>query len=485
MTGPTSPTRSFRDPAGACCVLEDRVYRFLHNGNVAEFQRFLRSSLAGDLTSRGQLISTRRLSAPEAAALRRNSPAGLFNQEAQDPAVFEHERIWFPSYPHEWPPEMLWAAGLLTLELAQRALAGGFCLKDATPYNVLFRGSEPVFVDVLSFESRVEGDAVWRPYAQFIRTFALPLLCHQKWGSAPADIFLNRRDGLEPHEVYRLCTPLQRLRPPFLFLVSVPTWLAPRAGRSRNSLFEPRPMANPNKAAYVLGSLLNRLRRTLESLEPRSATGSKWSVYMDTHTYSAEAFAAKEQFVQSLLRDFRPARLLDLGANTGHFSKLAAQAGAEVVAVDSDSNCVSRIWSMARQAHSNILPLVVNLGRPSPALGWRNAECASFLDRATGVFDCVLMLALVHHLLVTERIPLDEILKLASELTTSLLVIEFVGPGDAMFQHLIRGRDRLHENLSEASFEQACAARFEILRSLPLPGTSRKLFALKRKGGAH
>jgi hypothetical protein len=31
------------------------------------------------------------------------------------------------------------------------SLREGFGLKDATPYNVLFRGAQPVFVDLLSF----------------------------------------------------------------------------------------------------------------------------------------------------------------------------------------------------------------------------------------------------------------------------------------------------------------------------------------------
>ena len=109
--------------------------------------------------------------------------------------------------------------------------------------------------------------------------------------------------------------------------------------------------------------------------------------------------------------------------------------------MDLDAACVGAIWRRAREQKLNILPLVVNLARPSPALGWRNAECPSFLDRAAGAFDGVLMLALIHHLLVTERIPFEEILRLAYELTNQLLVIEFIEPQDAMFRRLTRGRE--------------------------------------------
>src|SRR5205814_57296 len=155
-----------------------------------------------------------------------------------------------------------------------------------------------------------------------------------------------------------------------------------------------------------------------------------------------------------VLREFQPKRVLDAGANTGHFSALAAKAGAEVVAIDLDEACVGAIWRRAAGEQLDILPLVVDLARPTPALGWRNRECPSLLERAAGKFDGVMMLALIHHLLVTERIPLEEIVQLASELTSTLLIIEFVGPQDEMFRQLVRGREALHEDLTEAAFER-------------------------------
>jgi SAM-dependent methyltransferase len=203
---------------------------------------------------------------------------------------------------------------------------------------------------------------------------------------------------------------------------------------------------------------------------------------MTTHSYAEPAFREKERFVDEAFRETSPRRLLDVGANTGHFSMRAARIGAEVVAIDIDPACVGRIWNAASNQKLNVLPLVVDLSRPTPALGWRNSECASFLERSRGAFDCVLMLAVVHHLLVTERIPLEEIFRLASELTTGWLVIEFVGPQDEMFRQLTRGREALHQELSEKKFEETCAVHFDIVRSLPLAGMARRMYLLKRKG---
>ncbi len=476
-----APAPSFRDPAGCCCLFNQRVLRFVTPSAIPEFEDFLKTNCARQFIAGKKFVSTRRLNENETATLRASPELRpVFNAQPIG-AVFEHERIPFPSYPHEWPPEMLWAAGRLTLEFAQAALADGFGLKDATPRNVLFRGSEPVFIDVLSFERRNPGDPIWKPHAQFVRTFLLPLLANRRWGLPLVEIFTTRRDGLEPEEVYRFCGPLEKIKPRMLSLVSIPTWLSRRASPDNQKIYQPHLLANTEKAQFILESLFKRLERTLDSLKPVAQKKSVWSDYMATHSYDDPAFAAKERFVSEALREFKPARVLDAGANTGHFSALAAQAGAEVVAVDLDAACAGAIWRRARDQKLNILPLVVNLAGPSPALGWRNGECPSFLDRATGAFDGVLMLALIHHLLVTERIPLDEIMRLAYDVTNSLLVIEFIDPKDAMFHRLTRGREQLHAALDMKMFEQACAPYFEIVRSLALPGTQRRMYCLRRK----
>jgi len=479
-----SSAPSFRDPAGCCLIFNQRVLRFIATDAVREFEAFLQTDCAGRFIAQKQLVSTRRLSESEAAGLREAPELKPVFSAHPAGAVFEHEKIPFPSFAHEWPPEMLREAGRLTLELARAALAEGFGLKDATPSNVLFRGHAPVFTDALSFERRNPADPIWLAEAQFSRTFLLPLLANRRWGLPLAEIFTTRRDGLEPEEIYRLCGPLEKISPRLLSQVSIPTWLSRRANPDSEKIYRPRLLANPEKAQFILESLFRRLERNLASLEPPARKESAWSDYMDTHSYDDPAFAAKEKFVAEALAEFKPARVLDAGANTGHFSALAAKAGAEVVAVDLDPACVGAIWRRAREEKLDILPLVVNLARPSPALGWRNAECASFLDRAAGAFDGVLMLALAHHLLVTERIPLEEILRLAYDLTNRLLVIEFIEPEDAMFRRLTRGRESLHAGLDAAAFERACAAHFEIVRSLPLPGARRRMYCLKRKGSA-
>jgi SAM-dependent methyltransferase len=473
------PRASFRDPGGFCFDWQDHLFRAVNAQALSDLEAFLASPAAVDMIARGQLVPTRRAGVDEAAALRREPALQGLVDRPEVTALFEHERIKFPSYPYEWAPEMLAAAAHLTLDLALECLRAGYGLKDATPYNVLFRGSKPVFIDLLSFERRHPCDPIWKPHAQFCRTFLLPLLAHKYWGVRPADVFTKHRDGLDPAEVYRYCGPLRRFLPPFLTQVSLPTWLSRKT--ADKSIYREQLLSNPEKARFILDSLFRRLHRALAAARPRRATATLWSEYMNSHSYAESAFKAKEAFVESALRQHQPKRVLDVGANTGHFSAMAARSGAAVVSIDYDLGCIGLLWQRAQAQSLDILPLAVDLARPSAAKGWRNRECISFLQRADGAFDALLMLAVLHHLLVTERIPLGEVLDLAAELTRRWLIIEFIAPGDEMFQTLTRGRDHLHATLNQQGFERACRQRFQVLRSQHLEGTQRWLYLLEKK----
>jgi SAM-dependent methyltransferase len=272
------------------------------------------------------------------------------------------------------------------------------------------------------------------------------------------------------------------VRPPFLSLVSLPIWVGGRHDPDDTSIYRKKLLANPEKARFILNTLLNGLRRTLHRLKPAEGARSAWSDYMAANNnYTAGHFAAKQRFVQEALAEFPARSVLDVGCNTGHFSAIAARAGASVVAIDYDPVVLGDVWRNARAQKLNILPLAVNLTRPSPGIGWRNQECSSFLDRARGKFDAVLMLAVIHHMLVTERVPLADIIDLAAELTTNVLVIEFIAPDDSMFRRLTRGREELHKDLNSDLFETVCRRHFDIVRTQHLETTARWLYLLRKR----
>ncbi len=490
--GVNSPSMatSFRDPSGYLFSKNGRIFRVVKDAAAQDLRAFLTSKTAQRFTDAGQLVSTHflepgsegdRLSKTQVEDTKHTRHDTSDLRPLSNEVLVEHERIPFPSYPYEWPPEMLHAAGVLTLDLASDLLEDGWGLKDATPYNVLFRGPNPIFIDLLSFERRDPGDPTWLPYAQFVRTFLLPLIVNKHFRLPLSELLTTHRDGLEPEKVYALLSGTKKFRPQFMTLVSLPTWLASRQTANGEDIYKKRRLSNPEKAKFILERLLKGLRRQLERAAPERTLGSTWSDYMSKNRYTQEYFPEKEAFVREALNEWQPRMVLDAGCNTGFFSTLSAKAGASVIAIDYDAVVAGKVWQWAKAEGLDIQPLVVDLTRPTPSIGWRNEECPGFLGRARGTFDLVLMLAVIHHMLVTERIPLAEILKLASELTTKLLIVEFVGPGDQMFRVLTRGREHLHEDLSVEVFERTVVNFFEIIRSQRLGDSERWIYLLRKK----
>jgi hypothetical protein len=91
----------------------------------------------------------------------------------------------------------------------------------------------------------------------------------------------------------------------------------------------------------------------------------------------------------------------------------------------------------------------------------------------------VLMLAVLHHLVLREQVPLGHIAELCACLTRRWLILEWVPPSDPMFQEWLRGRDDLYGHLSEAELMHAFAPWFHIVDRAML-SNQRTLLLLER-----
>ncbi|MBN9660694.1 MAG: class I SAM-dependent methyltransferase [Acidobacteria bacterium] len=466
---------TFRDPGGQLVARNGRIFRAVSHEGVECARIFLRAAELEPLRRSGNLVRSRQLSDDEAKSEGFSGCA----------LVLEHEAVFFPSYPSEWTPEMLAAAGHLTLDIMEAALRSGASLKDATPYNILFEGAKPVFVDALSLEPRSPGNPIWLALTQFQRTFLYPLAAAATCGiPLTTSIGLNR-EGPEPEHMTAWAGPVRRWLPPILGLATLPSLLNRAARVQEQSFYRQDHTTSPEKARFILGRAITRLRAKLDRFQQVRPTATRWTDYQgDACHYSSGDLETKDHFVRNALSGLPPAsRVLDVGANLGRYSELATQLGHRVVAIDSDTSVADRLFRKAAGTRADILPLVVDLSAPTPATGWDNSETLSFLQRAEGKFDAVLMLAVVHHLLVTHRIPLGQIVRLASRITKDQLVIEFVAANDPQFVRLCRGREALHAGHSVAAWESEWASAFKIRDRLTLPDSGRILYSLNSRNG--
>ncbi|GLH75075.1 nodulation protein NoeA [Geothrix limicola] len=397
----------------------------------------------------------------------------------QHPGIVLHPRVFFPSYAHEWCHEMLHRAALVTLDVNLALLDDGWELKDATPSNVLFEGVRPVFVDHMSPAQRTPSQLGWRAYGQFVRNFLIPMMLKRLRHIPLSWSFLSRRDGVPPEVALPLLGMWHRWRPVPFKLITAPAMLArwTNQGRHPNTASS----MSPEISIEVTRSIMKGLKKLLTSLAPENVSPSYWFNYQDLGiSYSAEAMDAKVAFLREALRKYRPVSVLDLGCNTGKFSILAAEHGARVVALDSDPECVNRLFRESEAKDLDLQPLVMDLGRPSPRLGWGSQESKSLQDRIEGSFEMTFALAIVHHLLVRERIPLGDILDFILGTTTRQAVIEWVPPTDPQFLKMAGETLPLYKDLTIDQFIQALPPSFQILDRLDLPRSERTLLLLGR-----
>jgi SAM-dependent methyltransferase len=455
--------------------------------------RVLKSFLATEVAQRaieqGQLIETREPDSFPEELLR---VRGMFDwPDKFRPTVVEHEVVSFANYPYEWPAEMFESVARLTLELAAGVVPFGFNLKDGSPWNVMFRGPEPVFLDMASFERRDPLERVWMPYGQFVRTFLLPLLVWRATRVPPGEHFRVNRDGLKPAECFRRLGLARIFRRPAIEVCAVPAALAWWAGKRKKTTAEMRPARarSAEEAQFVVSRLLRRLERALTRVVRRDPVRSEWTGYADEvadRAFASGYFEAKGKFVAQALDLAKPASCLDIGCNTGYFSLMAAAAGARVVAIDSDAASVGALYQKARVEGRNILSLVQDIARPVPALGWNNSESLAFLDRAAQArFEMVTMLALIHHLCLVERVPLIEVAQLARRLAPRWLLVEFVPREDSLAQRMpgvwIGESDWSLYN--REIFEDVFGRYFRPVRRTELAGSGRWIYLMEHRPG--
>jgi ribosomal protein L11 methylase PrmA len=451
---------SFRDPNGFVFLHDGVIYRQVQLRYRREYDHLLGSGLYQELAAGGLLIPHEEAS-PDLARLE-----GAYR-------VLAPERIPFISYPYEWGFSQLKAAALLTLDIQSRALRQGMCLKDASAFNVQFIGSRPVFIDTLSFDMYHEGRP-WVAYHQFCEHFLAPLALMSLVDERLGSLFSVHIDGVPLDLASRLLPRRSWLRTGLLVHLHLHARGVVRYGDR-----EVGSIRTGEVSRRGLDALLGHLRSTVAGLR-WNPSKTEWAAYGEEHGYEASAIEAKQIAVDRMLQEVRPRTVWDLGANTGMFSRIAAESDAKVVALDLDAGAVERHYLDLRdRREERVLPLVMNLANASGALGFAHRERMSLEDR--GPTDLLLALALIHHLSITNNVPLPLLADWLARLGR-WLIIEWVPKDDPQTRRLLRAREDVFADYEIAVFERAFQERFTIVRRIELPNSARALYLMHSRG---
>jgi ribosomal protein L11 methylase PrmA len=451
---------SFRDPSGFLFVRDGTLFRQVNQTYRPTFDRLEASGLVRELVDDGLLIPHDVTQAPpaepEAASL-----------------VIRPEPLPFVSYPYEWCFSQLQDAALATLDIQQRSLAHGLSLKDASAYNIQFRRGRPTLIDTLSFEVYREGDP-WVAYRQFCQHFLAPLALMSRRDIRLGQLLRLHIDGVPLDLAVRLLPWKARLN--FGLLTHLYLHAASQRRYAGAEVRTARGGRRVSRTGFL--GLIDNLRRTVAGLRWEPGR-TDWAEYETMHNYTASALEAKRRLVGELLARARPATLWDLGANTGAFSRLAAERGIATISCDVDPSAVEVNYRTMRAAgESNLLPLLVDLTNPSPAQGWHHAERQSLLDR--GPADAAMALALVHHLAIGNNVPLSQVASFFAAVGR-WLIVEFVPKSDSQVRRMLASRQDIFADYHPEGFERAFGESFELRAREAIAESERVLYLWERR----
>lgn len=448
---------SFRDPSGFVFEREGRLYRSVSGCYAGDYARLTSSGLYDALVREGKLVAHREveLTAPPPSSH----------------LVLEPDRLPFVSYPYEWCFSQLQDAARLSLDVAEAALSHEMVLKDASAFNVQFRGCRPVFADTLSFESYRAGEP-WVAYRQFCRHFLGPLAVMAYRDVRLSGLWRGDLEGLPLDLASRLLPRRTWLRPGLAMHLHLHA-----LGEAALTAAEAAGSRRASVSRGGLRALLDSLRRTVSRLRSRLPR-SLWDDYERINSYDDAAREHKERLVRQALDLVTPRLVFDLGANVGRFGRLAAGLGADAICLDADPAVIEQAYRHLRsESADRVLPLVMNLANPSPSLGWAHAERSSLTDR--GPADVALALALVHHLAIGANVPLSLqsawLAKLAKR-----VVVEWVPKTDPQVKSLLAGRRDVFADYGQEGFEAAFGERWRLVSREGIVGTERSIYVWER-----
>ena len=453
---------SFRDPDGRLFHHNGAVCRTVVAARQTEIAQLLQSSGFQELMTSGLVLPTEMLDAPA---------LGL------DPALYgarilRQKRIPFVSYPGEWSFSMMRKAALTTLEITKKALSWGYILKDATPFNIVFEGAHPRFVDILSFVPHKAG-APWHSYGQFCRAFLYPLLIASYRQIDVRPWLLAQSSELSPAEAKRFFSTRDLTRPG----VFKDVYLAAKLETMSTAHSAASVRRQAKFPLELITANISRLEAIIKGLASPYVNGTEWSQYANNTSYSEDGVAEKKAVVESVLSKTKPTSVLDIGANTGVYSRIAAKhTSGPVLSLDGDLGAVDALFnSLGRE--ETLYPIVANLAHPTPATGWSLKERPSLLDRVK--CDFFMALAVIHHLRISANVGFAQIVEQLAEIAPAG-IIEWVEPEDDMVKTLVALRDCQYPDFNYETFTKIVEERFRIVSSTPLKGGMRRLMHVER-----
>jgi len=358
--------------------------------------------------------------------------------------VIEHAKLDPVSYPYEWSFSMLKDAALTTLKVNTIARKYHFQTHDCHPYNIVFDGTQPKYVDFGSFRKNGTKFKAWRAYEEFIRSYYYVL---KIWSTGDSFFARTSFAGSEliPHESYLF------YKYPFFRILGMS-----RIKKAYKYYFEYRRLSLVPSIRIkdvlpgIVGSfivfikennliilqnvnyekLMNKIKRI-----SYKRTNTKWGHYQTDYCDEHGKIIPTPRFnkIIEIVNNYDIKSVVELGGNQGILSRLLLNQKdiRRATCIDYDDEAVELMYILSKNENIPLNSILQNC--MYPIYGTSKPPWKRFKS------DAVVALALTHHLILSQYLRIDFIFEIMSKYTKKYIFVEFMPMGlwDGVYAPLV------------------------------------------------
>ena len=399
------------DESGRVFKLNGEIYREIYPNYVEEVKELFKSGAISELIDRKLLIDTKMTE--------------LHLQEGD--LILQHEFVPVCTHAYEWSYGMIADAGKLVVEILHVLNKYGYELKDCHTENILFIHNTPVFVD---FGSIILNKRQGKPVCdlEFLVTYCCPLIMSNTKYEGVVRSLYKTNSLMENRE---LLFKLSNIK-----LSKYKNWLDDVQWKLLYDDFNPT--SKKWKIASKIGTVLkstyfisqNKLdQRRIKCIRKyeqilntncKFHKSTKWEDYYENESVQNRRF---DILIEKIIEyDKQINTIWEIGANSGLFAKkLKKRCNIKsYIVTDYDMNAVEKCYQRFKNNNVYVANVDVN------EVYW---DCLGGNEIERFRSDLVIALALLHHLILSQKLNIRWIVKMLYDATNAYVLTEFVPLG--------------------------------------------------------
>lgn len=426
-------TISMMDDFGRVFFQDGKVYRAIRTDKNEYCTNLLNSKLFQELLEKGYL------------------PKTIISDLSVEHygIILEHE-VLLSTLQHEWTFSMLRDTALVIFNINKICNKHGYELKDSHLFNVLFRGTSPVWIDIGSITPVKVATSKWRAYKEYLSVAVIPLSF-----LSCGKIFIGRKLMESIH--YGLTTlpnqnilqsgllnllPLKMVKTSYrlsfrewkLFQTNTRSKFLSFASNLSTKFFRLLTRRNTVLFKYCQDDWSKDLTDFFPQEEnelyisslPKPVSASLWQGYHQNYLKEKDEVFYSDRFkrILEIIKSKKDIEtVIDLAGNEGLFSQLLYENISNlkrIITTDYDENAIDFAYNKFKTLSTNKLHTVLLNFMYTPDMEGTQKRLRS---------DLVLALAVTHHLILTANYSLGAIFEKIRSYSNKYVMIEFMPLG--------------------------------------------------------